>query len=69
MTVISPQDLNLVALGVVIWVVALSVAFSFYIPVLRAERAHGARDGRNPNPGQRNDEDAPPSALSAGGPA
>ncbi|MDB5463914.1 MAG: hypothetical protein JWP23_2303 [Phenylobacterium sp.] len=38
MTIISPEDLSLVALGVVIWVVALSVAFSFYLPVLRAER-------------------------------
>ena len=76
MTVISPQDLNLVAVGVVIWVVALSVAFSFYIPVMRAEKARGTggstrrtSDGRNPNPGQRNDEDAPPTTLSAGGQA
>jgi len=76
MTVISPQDLNLVAVGVVIWVVALSVAFSFYIPVMRAEKARGTggstrrrSDGRNPNTGQRNDEDAPPTTLSAGGPA
>jgi CheY-like chemotaxis protein len=29
-------DMPLVALGVVIWVVAVSVAFGFYIPVLRA---------------------------------
>jgi CheY-like chemotaxis protein len=29
-------DLPLTAVGVVIWVVAVSVAFSFYIPVLRA---------------------------------
>lgn len=31
-------DLNLVALGVVVWVVAISVAFGFYLPFLRAER-------------------------------
>jgi hypothetical protein len=37
MLVISPEHLNLIAVGVVIWVVALTVAFSFYIPVLRAE--------------------------------
>ena len=37
MPVISPEHLNLIAMGVVIWVVALTVAFSFYIPVLRAE--------------------------------
>jgi CheY-like chemotaxis protein len=30
-------DLNLIALAVVIWVVAISVAFGFYIPVLRAD--------------------------------
>ena len=29
-------DMTLVALGVVIWVVAISIAFGFYIPVLRA---------------------------------
>jgi hypothetical protein len=38
MPVISPEHLNLIAMGVVIWVVALTVAFSFYIPVLRADR-------------------------------
>jgi hypothetical protein len=73
MTFFSPSDLNLVALGVVIWVVALSVAFSFYIPVLRAEKARGARpthrmlDGQTPKPDQRDGEDAPPPKdLSAG---
>lgn len=75
MTVISPQDLHLVALGVVIWVVALSVAFSFYIPVLRAERAragpaHRTRDARNPDSGQADGEDAPASTgTQVGGPA
>jgi CheY-like chemotaxis protein len=29
-------DMSLIALGVVIWVVAISVAFGFYLPVLRA---------------------------------
>jgi hypothetical protein len=37
-----PEDLHLIAIGVVIWVVALTVAFSFYIPVLRAENARRA---------------------------
>jgi CheY-like chemotaxis protein len=36
-------DMNLVAMGVVIWVVAISIAFGFYIPALRAERTKGAR--------------------------
>ncbi|HZZ30572.1 MAG TPA: response regulator [Phenylobacterium sp.] len=36
-------DMHLVAVGVVIWVVAISIAFGFYIPVLRAERTKGAR--------------------------
>ena len=31
-----PPEMPLVALGVVIWVVAMSIAFGFYIPVLRA---------------------------------
>ena len=31
-------DLHLIAIGVVIWVVAVSVAFGFYIPVLRQRR-------------------------------
>ena len=44
MPVISPQDLHLIAVGVVIWVVALTVAFSFYIPVLRAENARRAEN-------------------------
>jgi len=36
-------DMPLIALGVVIWVVAVSVAFGFYIPVLRAApRRRGA---------------------------
>ncbi|HEX5264600.1 MAG TPA: hypothetical protein VFW13_13800, partial [Phenylobacterium sp.] len=35
---LSP-DLNLVAAGVVIWVVAISVAFTFYLPFLRAGRS------------------------------
>jgi len=40
--VIGAQDLQLVAVGAVIWIVALSVAVSFYLPVFRAE---GARSG------------------------
>ena len=44
MPVISPEYLNLIALGVVIWVVALTVAFSFYIPVLRAESERRANN-------------------------
>jgi hypothetical protein len=47
MPVVSPELLNLIAIGVVIWVVALTVAFSFYIPVLRAESARRA-DGQSP---------------------
>ncbi|WP_293385081.1 response regulator [Phenylobacterium sp.] len=35
--------MNLIALAVVIWLVAMSVAFGFYIPVLRAERRILAR--------------------------
>lgn len=31
-------DMNLVAVGVVIWVVAVSVAFGFYLPFLKADR-------------------------------
>jgi hypothetical protein len=50
MPVLSPELLNLVAIGVVIWVVALTVAFSFYIPVLRAENARRA-DSRPPRKG------------------
>ncbi|HEX3887025.1 MAG TPA: response regulator [Phenylobacterium sp.] len=36
-------DLPLVAIGVAIWIVAMSVAFGFYLPVLRAERRAGGR--------------------------
>jgi hypothetical protein len=36
MPVVPPEYLDLIAVGVVIWVVALTVALSFYIPVLRA---------------------------------
>ncbi len=44
MPIIPPEDLHLVAVGVVIWIVALTVAFSFYIPVLRAESARRANN-------------------------
>ncbi|HZZ69548.1 MAG TPA: response regulator [Phenylobacterium sp.] len=37
------SDLPLVAIGVAIWIVAISVAFGFYLPVLRAERRAGGR--------------------------
>lgn len=39
----SMPDLPLVAIGVAIWIVAMSVAFGFYLPVLRAERRAGGR--------------------------
>jgi CheY-like chemotaxis protein len=39
----SIPDLPLVAIGVVIWTVAIGGAFGFYLPVLRAERRTGGR--------------------------
>jgi CheY-like chemotaxis protein len=45
-------DMPLIAIGVVIWVVAVSVAFGFYIPVLRAasQRTDAARKAAAPAP-------------------
>jgi CheY-like chemotaxis protein len=43
-------DLPLVAVGVVIWVVAISVAFSFYIPVLRAQPHVAGPRSKAPSP-------------------
>ena len=47
---ISP-DLYLAALCVVIWVVAISVAFTFYIPVLRGRKQPPRRSDDQPKVG------------------
>jgi CheY-like chemotaxis protein len=41
-------DMPLIALGVVIWVVAISIAFGFYIPALRASGSAPARRRQPP---------------------
>ena len=39
-------DMNLVAIGVVIWVVAVSIAFGAYLPFLRASQRGASRSAR-----------------------
>jgi CheY-like chemotaxis protein len=66
----SPVDLNLISIGVVIWTVAISVAFGFYIPVLRARRPASGPPGLRsaairedlPAPQDELDRAAPPVA-------